>query len=257
MKMKKENTVIFAHHLAIISDIHGNRRALEAVLNDIERRGIDHMVNLGDSLYGPLDPAGTAEILIKLNIPTVRGNEDRIITGPSNECDDSPSLRYVKERLNPEHLQWLESLKMTAVAHEIFFLCHGSPERDDEYLLQEVLETGVFPKKPKELAARLAAHPQQVFLCGHDHVPGTVHLPDGRIIVNPGSVGLPAYTDDFPFPHAMETFTPHARYSIIYKEANGFQVENIAVPYDWRWAEGMAKKNGRSDWAEWLGKGRT
>lgn len=247
---------MFNHPVAVISDIHGNRRALEAVLKDIERRGIDYMVNLGDSLYGPLDPKGTAEILTRLKIPTVRGNEDRIIIEPSPRHDDSPSLRYVMESLNSKHLQWLESLRMTAVAYSDFFLCHGSPERDEENLLRQVRETGVFTRESEELASRLASHPQQVFLCGHDHVPCTVYLPDGRLIVNPGSVGLPAYTDNLPFPHAMETFTPHARYCIIHKEAMGLQVENIAVPYDWQWAAALAIKNGRPDWARWLQTGR-
>jgi predicted phosphodiesterase len=49
--------------VAVLSDIHGNRWALEAVLDDISRRGIRDMVNLGDSLYGPLDPGGTAQIV--------------------------------------------------------------------------------------------------------------------------------------------------------------------------------------------------
>lgn len=247
---------MFNHQVAIISDIHGNRRALEAVLKDIENKGIEYMVNLGDSLYGPLDPAGTADILMGRNIPTVSGNEDRVIIESTDEGDRSPSLRYVMECLNPKHLKWLESLPMTAAVYEDFFLCHGTPERDNEYLLQEVRETGVFPRKSEELAATLASHPQKVFLCGHDHVPGIVYLPDGRLIVNPGSVGLPAYTDDFPFQHAMETFTPHARYSIIHQKANGPQVENIAVPYDWQWAARLAIKNGRPDWAEWLQTGR-
>ena len=52
------------HSLAIIADIHGNREALEAVLQDIDRRGIRHIVNLGDHLTDPLDPAGTADLLI-------------------------------------------------------------------------------------------------------------------------------------------------------------------------------------------------
>ena len=68
--------------IAVLSDIHGNRWALEAVLADIQHRGVDELMNIGDSLYGPLDPAGTAEILLPLNIPTVRGNEDRIILHP-------------------------------------------------------------------------------------------------------------------------------------------------------------------------------
>ena len=65
--------------IAVLADIHGNRWALEAVLEDIRRRGIREMVNLGDCLYGPLDPAGTARLLLELDMPAVRGNEDRIL----------------------------------------------------------------------------------------------------------------------------------------------------------------------------------
>jgi predicted phosphodiesterase len=254
--MKEKKTNISNRQVAVLSDIHGNRWALEAVLNDIKHRGIRDMVNIGDCLYGPLDPAGTAEILVPLNLSTVRGNEDRIITEKSSKFKDSPTLRYVRERLNPEHFQWLETLEMTTVVYGDFFLCHGSPGRDDEYLLEKVLETGVFLRKSNELIEKLSPREQQVFICGHDHLPRTVSLPDGRLIVNPGSVGLPAYTDDFPFPHAMENYTPHARYSIIYRKTNGWLVENIAVPYDWQSAAEVAKKNGRLDWAEWLRTGR-
>ncbi|SDD65802.1 Calcineurin-like phosphoesterase superfamily domain-containing protein [Priestia aryabhattai B8W22] len=51
--------------IAIISDIHGNSLALEAVLSDISRRGINTIFNLGDSLYGPLDPLGTFKLLME------------------------------------------------------------------------------------------------------------------------------------------------------------------------------------------------
>ncbi len=241
--------------IAVVSDIHGNSWALKAVLTDIERRGIQDMVNLGDVLYGPLDPAGTARMLIELDIPTVRGNEDRIIVATS-EVDDSPTLCYVRESLDPEHLRWLETWEITAVAYGDFFLCHGSPERDDEYLLQEVSVTGVSLRKSDELASRLSSLAQPVLLCGHDHVPRAVYLSDGKLIVNPGSVGLPAYTDDPPFPHAMETGSPHARYSIISKSEAGWWIENIAVPYDWHTAAEMALENERPDWAEWIRTGR-
>ena len=245
--------------IAVLSDIHGNRWALEAVLRDIERRGIQHIVNLGDCLYGPLDPAGTAQILVTLNIPTVCGNEDRLIAAPPAEGDISPTLGYVIENLAPVYLGWLKTLKMTAVVYENFFLCHGSPQRDDEYLLREVSVSGVSLRGSKALTAKLSSLTspgQRVILCGHDHVPCTVYLPDGRLIVNPGSVGLPAYDDDYPFPHAMETGTPHARYGIIYRDENVYWVENIAVPCDWQTAADMALKNGRSDWAHWLLTGR-
>ena len=242
--------------LAVISDIHGNRWALEAVLQDVRRRGVEHMVNLGDSFYGPLDPVGTAELLLPLGLPTVRGNEDRIVIEPANDTADSSTLRFVRDVLRPEHIRWLHGLAPTAVAYEDFFLCHGSPDRDDEYLLQEVSAEGVRARPHEELNSRLAAIRHPVVLCGHDHTPRTVNLPDGRLIVNPGSVGLPAYTDDLPFAHALEAGTPHARYSIVFGDKGRWRVENVAVPYDWQAAADAAQAHGRPDWAEWLRTGR-
>ena len=62
---------------------------------------------------------------------------------------------------------------------------------------------------------------QPVVLFGHDHLPALLSLPDGRLLVNPGSVGLPAYRDDLPFPHAMEAGSAHARYSIVTRLQTG------------------------------------
>ncbi len=247
--------------LAVLSDIHGNRWALEAVLEDIKQREIKHIVNLGDCFYGPLDPGGTAQILVGLDIPTVRGNEDRVIVETPGSEEISPTLQYVRESLKPEHFLWLQKLKMTAVVYEKFFMCHGSPQRDDEYLLVNVLETSVVRRKPGELTAALALSSQyprypEVFLCGHDHVPCSVYLPGQRLIVNPGSVGLPAYTDDLPYFHAMETGTPHARYSIISRSGDKWRVEDISIPYQWELAAKLAMQNGRPDWAKWLKTGR-
>jgi len=251
-----EDTDIFEPQLAVISDIHGNSWALQAVLGDMENRQINRIVNLGDCLYGPLDPLRTAQILVQLNIPTVCGNEDRIIVEPPKEQEHPPTLRFVRESLAPEHLAWLRSLELTTVSYDNFFLCHGTPEHDDEYLLHEVTRSGVFMRKTGELRAKLCSVELPVVLCGHDHIAHTVHLPDGRLIIDPGSVGLPAYTDDLPFPHVMEAGSPHARYSIISRTEIGWRVENIAVPYDWESAAKKAFKNGRPDWAEWLKRGR-
>ena len=245
-----------AVQLAVISDIHGNRWALEAVLQDIEGRAVRDIVNLGDSFYGPLDPAGTARILLPLDLPTVRGNEDRIIAQLPSEPDDSPTLHYVRTQLSPEHLKWLTTLELTIVAYADFRLCHGSLDRDDEYLLQEVAEADVSLRKPAEMMNKLHSWEEPVLLCGHDHVPRTVNLPDGRLVVNPGSVGLPAYTDDLPFPHAMQAGTPHARYSILSGDHAGWEVEDVTVPYDWESAAQAAAVNGRPDWAKWLRTGQ-
>ena len=101
--------------IAVISDIHGNRWALEAVLKDIKRREIVAIVNLGDVFYGPLDPVGTAEILVDRDIPTVLGNEDRMILEPPGKDQRPATLDYVLDSLSPAHFEWLSKLKMCSV----------------------------------------------------------------------------------------------------------------------------------------------
>ena len=76
------------------------------------------------------------------------------------------------------------------------------------------------------------------------------------MIVNPGSVGLPAYRGDFPYQHKMETGYTHARYSIICQIQDDWLIENYAIPYDWKNASIEAKKNGRLDWELYLSTGR-
>lgn len=242
--------------VAVISDVHGNRWALKAVLEDIEHRGIRDIVNLGDSLYGPLAPAETAEMLLPLVLSTVRGNEDRLIVEAVSGGANFPTLCYVQRQLRQRHLDWLASLQESAVAYEHFRAFHGAPGRDDEYLLREITKERVRLRAPERLTAILASVEQPVVLCGHDHVPRTVRLPDGKLIVNPGSVGLPAFADDLPYPHVMEAGTPHARYAIVRRTEGEWRAEHVAVGYDWESAATLACENGRPDWARWLRSGR-
>jgi putative phosphoesterase len=247
--MKKRDSI------AIISDVHGNRWALEAVLADIRSREIDKIVNLGDCLYGPLDPAGTADFLMKLNIPTVCGNEDRTIYDNAYP-HISPTLDFVRKNVDKEQMKWLEALPFSTAAFEDFFLIHGTPESDMEYLLLEVEKDRVSLKSTDAVASKLRSVESKVILCGHDHTPNFIRLEDSRLIVNPGSVGLQAYTDDSPYPHKIETGSHHARYSVISGFGDSRMIENIAVPYDWEAASETAHRNGRDDWAEWLKTGR-
>ncbi len=243
-----------AFPLAIIADIHGNSWALEAVLRDIQHRNIQQIVNLGDCLLGPLDPAGTADRLIDLNILTIQGNDDRILLSPPEH--PSAATTYTLAHLKSTHLEWLRTFPLTAVVANEIFLFHGDLASDETYLLEEVTLNGVFLRNTAGIATALANVEQPVVLCGHSHLPRTIFLPDGKLIINPGSVGMPAYTSDLPLPHGMESGSPHAKYAILSKVGGTWQVEHVLVPYDWEKAATVARNNGRSDWARWISTGR-
>jgi putative phosphoesterase len=237
---------------AFLSDIHGNLWAFRAVLEDIARRDVPQIVNLGDSLYGPLDPAGTADLLMKLAIPGVRGNQDRQLVSeiaPAN----TPSWPFTRKALSSAHLQWLEELPPLAEFGADLFLCHGTPEDDDTYLLEDA-STGRI-RSEDVLLSMVAGVSRKIVVCGHSHISRTVQLGDGRMILNPGSVGLPAYVGDPPA-HVMESGSPHARYLILEGEPGAWTVQQVAVPYDWRKAAQTAARNGRPDWVPWLLTGR-
>ncbi|MBN2416789.1 metallophosphoesterase family protein [bacterium] len=238
--------------VAVISDIHGNRWALEAVLADIDRQGITSILNLGDVFYGPLDPAGTAGLLLQRDIPTVRGNEDRDLL--SGEPDLSPTAAYTKSRLRDEHLGWLASLPLQLRIGPILMF-HGSPSSDTDYFLWRVTEEGASPRLPEPVRDWSGDDSASLILCGHDHVPRHLTLRDGTAVVDPGSVGLPAYRDDAPFPHVMQAGTPHARYTIVRKSGSGWEISPRAVLYDQEAAAAAAERNGRRDWAGWIRTG--
>ncbi|MGZ3716294.1 MAG: metallophosphoesterase family protein, partial [Ktedonobacterales bacterium] len=178
--------------LAVLADIHGNHWALEAVLADIARRDVRDIVDLGDSLQGPLDPAGAADLLIARGIPSIQGNCDRMLIDPTAPL--SSTLAFDRDALKPEHIAWLQALRPTAVLQDAIFLCHGTPQSDTTYLLEEPTERGGVLRYTSEIAAAVQDITQSVVLCGHSHVPRSVWLPDGKLVVNPGSVGLPAYS---------------------------------------------------------------
>ncbi len=234
--------------LALIADIHGNAWALDAVLDDIRRRGVRVVVNLGDSLNGPLDPSGTADLLLRHGVPSLRGNGDReVLEGLAPQ---------VRAHLTPAHLAWLRDLPETLTVADLL-LCHGTPTCDDQPLLETITAQGARPATPDEITARLDGTRARALACAHSHLARVVRLPDGRSIINPGSVGLPAYTDEAPHPHAMQSGSPHARYALLSRWGDEWTVEQLCVPYDWHAAAAQARRAGRPDWAAWLSTGWT
>ncbi|MEC5218113.1 putative phosphodiesterase [Actimicrobium sp. GrIS 1.19] len=233
--------------IAAISDIHGNLLALDAVLADIRLRAVDVVVNLGDILSGALQPLETADRLIPLQLPTIRGNHERQVLAGDPARMGLSDLRAFSS-LRADQMAWIDSLPATLRLNDDVLLVHGTPDSDLTYFLDVVSEQGARAATQVEAARSLGDTTASLILCGHTHVPRVMPLDDGRVIVNPGSVGLQAYKDDRPFPHRMETGSPHARYATATLGADGWEVELHAVAYDWNAAAAMAVQNGRPDW---------
>lgn len=243
--------------LAVFADIHANIWALEAVLADAKQRGVTVFLNLGDVLYGPLRPRETYERLMQERFAaTVQGNQDRqICEATASEWSANPTLAYVVSDLGREPVKWLEELAPTARLGDGIFLCHGTPASDTTYLLEDVDSGRPVVRSAASILALLGDVTESVVLCGHTHIPRLVELPDGRIVVNPGSVGLPAYADESPVRHAMETYSPHASYAVVERSERSWGVSFYRVPYDYEQAARAAESQGREDWARALRTG--
>ena len=244
--------------LAIISDIHGNLPALDAVLADIARRGADLTVNCGDLLSGPLWPHETAERLMALNLPTISGNHERqLLACAQRPGGDSDQYAYVHTTAAQRH--WLAALPARLEPLPGVLMVHGRPDSDLDYLLDTVDSAepaGVRCATPAEVRARCAGVDAGLLVCGHSHHPGVMQLPGGLLVVNAGSVGLQAYDDDHGGLHWIHNGSPHARYALCERSERGrWQVAIVAVDYDWAAASAQARRNGAADWAGWLDSG--
>ena len=244
--------------IALVADIHANVWALEAVLADIKKQRVDTMFNLGDILHGVLKPHATYERLLAAgDMLTIRGNQDReIFHATAEDRRKSPRLDYMIKDLGDEPIEWLRTLPPTAIFEEEIFLCHGTPASDETYLLEDVSSGRPMIRPEAEILRLVKSTRHPVVVCGHTHIPRLVQLANGQMIVNPGSVGLPAYSDDSPVPHVMETYSPHASYAILTKTSDGWDVSFQKVAYDYEPASKCAASLGRNDWARQIATGR-
>ncbi|MGN6487936.1 MAG: metallophosphoesterase family protein [Devosia sp.] len=230
--------------LAVISDIHGNRLAFEAVEADIALRGADAVVNLGDLVSGPLDPVGTIDLLMERTFPTISGNHDRyLLERPPAKLD--PVDSFVAARLAPRHFDYLRSLPQTRDIEGEVFMCHGTPTSDlDPWLDSWRKGRGAVLPDEAAVSAQAEGLDFPVLLCGHTHVSRIVRLRDGRLIVNPGSVGLQFYYG-----------APDARYAMLERHGGRWSASLHMVRYDWDAAAKLAVEHGFPLWHDALATG--
>jgi predicted phosphodiesterase len=232
--------------LAVIADIHGNVLALEAVLADLARHSPDLIVDLGDCASGPLWPRETMERLADLGAPTVRGNHDRVV-GTLQREDMNTSDGYTHAMLSEAQRAELAALPTQIEPAPGVLAFHARPDDDDRYLVEDIEGGGLVRAPVSSIARRLGPVEARLVLCAHSHRPDAVQLPGGPLVVNPGSVGEPAYDAN---DHVSESGSPYARYVVIDILARGDPaVSFFLVPYAFEEAAQQAEANDRPDWA--------
>jgi putative phosphoesterase len=210
--------------IALISDIHANALALDAVLADIRARGCDRILCLGDLVgYGPR-PGEVIACIRTENIETVMGNYDEAVgfTLPACGCHiDNPrqkalsrhSLHWAIAHTTPQERAFLRSLPETLsveVEGISFCLTHATPDSITEYLYQA---------DAARMAEIIALITQDVYVYGHTHLPFHAVL-GGKHILNAGSVGRP------------KDFDTRAGYMLAQVHGQRLRAEVVRVPYD-------------------------
>lgn len=222
--------------IAVISDIHGNAVALDAVLGDLQAQGFDQLVCLGDAVQGGPQPAEVVERLRALGCPVVMGNADAWLLSGEETSDEAIS----PERLRAMHEVREWSLQQLSEEDRAFIAAfpatvevdleggmkllayHGSPRSFDDVILPDIPQ--------EQLAALLGGHTADLYCGGHTHVQFVRRIgPGPQIHFNPGSVGM-AYSHHQP----ADAFRvdPWAEYAMLTVDGGRVALEFRRLPYD-------------------------
>jgi predicted phosphodiesterase len=223
--------------LVVLSDVHGNLPALEAVLDDVRQYSPDGFVIAGDLVGAPCMNE-TFEIFRKLNAWIIRGNTDNNIL--RYESSDLPEVwstnpqfglyraaHHHLSRINLDYLKSLpEQLTVTLKDTAPIRVVHGSPRDPTE---------GIYPDRNLEaIDQALAQTTEPVLVCGHTHIPWKL-LKEGRLVFNPGAVCMALNGNIC------------AQYAILTWSGNHWQVEHRAVAYDHKRLRRTFKESGMLD----------
>jgi putative phosphoesterase len=192
--------------IGVVSDIHGNRVALDAVLSDMP--AVDRVLCAGDVVgYNPWHGA-CVDAMRERSVPTVMGNHDRAVVEESGFGFNSMAgagVEHARETLTDDQRAWLADLpdERTALDGRVK-LVHGHPDDPDRYTY------------PREFSPRLLDD-EDVLVLGHTHIQAHERFAEG-VVMNPGSVGQPRDDD------------PRAAYAVL--DLDSLSVTEHRVAYD-------------------------
>jgi predicted phosphodiesterase len=169
---------------ALLYDIHGNLPALEAVLADAQSAGVDEFAFGGDYALSGAFPEECVKRIEGLSGSWIRGNTDRWLEDPSDMPDDEllrRQIEYCRGELGGHQVELLFELP-PSVSLDGALVCHASPHDD----------TLTFMTEPTDADHELLANTEEAMVFfGHSHIQFQREAECGRLLVNPGSVGLP------------------------------------------------------------------
>jgi putative phosphoesterase len=165
--------------VAALYDVHGNLPALEAVLPEVEREGVDEIVFGGDIASGAPQPRETVDLIRSLpNARSIRGNADRL---DDPAFRDDPGRIWVEEQLDEDQARWLAELPFSTIVDSTLYV-HATPQDDETVITERTTD--------ERLAEVLKGVEQRRVVVGHTHMQLERRVGD-TLFVNAGSVGMP------------------------------------------------------------------
>ncbi|MCI8632083.1 MAG: hypothetical protein HFE64_01175 [Lachnospiraceae bacterium] len=212
--------------IGIISDIHGNYPALEAILEHMAHEQVDTLYFLGDYITDGPEPQRTLALLRQaaqhFSVLFIRGNREQYLIDHANHPEQvwkpgpaQGALLYTYQRLTAQDLDWFRSMPICHSLKDVI-LCHGSPSRVNELLNVD----GTNSTADETTAKWLRQIQKPLLICGHTHRQG-ISRANGRTILGAGSAGLPHNHDCL------------ARAALLHQnEAADWQIQLLSIPYD-------------------------
>lgn len=226
--------------IAVISDIHGNMQALNAVLDNIKAEKCDKIFCLGDLAMAGPEPSKTIEKIQKLiestDFTCIQGNTDEMIANCDNQMihllkENNPIMANALENdvtvISEEQKDFLRKLpaqKEIEIEGIKILLVHGSPRKNNENIFNDL--------KIEEVEEIIKGVDANVIFCGHTHVPCGYQTNTKQTVVNVGSVGRPF------------SEKPKSCYAILEVKNNEFSIKHNLVDYDVKTASSILQERG-------------